>query len=324
MTGEEPKVIGELDELSAFTQVHPQAIYMHQGDTYFVDDLNLTEKLAYVRKGEYDYYTQAIDRTDIQIEETELDDKWRVSQACFGPVVVTTTVYMFRKIKFFSRDSVGFGNLDLPPLPLNTEALWIIPPRQVLERVRQYNRVPEDGLLGVANAAIGVLPLWVMCDRADVGSAVDSASTGSPAIFLYDRYPGGLGFAQKAHGLVEPLLESALFLIEECECEDGCPSCVGSPVPVFGPTDTDTDTRGKIPDKEAALCILHDLLQKEPYVPKPVDPEKVEQRLKAAQAALGPAEPADEPLADLPRPPVKKMPANVEKRLRRRIRGFRK
>ncbi|HJN17781.1 MAG TPA: Zn-binding domain-containing protein, partial [Armatimonadota bacterium] len=324
VTGEKPKVIGQLDELSAFTQVHPQAIYMHRAETYFVDDLNLTEKIAYVRRGDYDYYTQAIDKTEIQIEETEIDEKWRVSDACFGPVVVTTTVHMFRKIKFYSRDSVGFGNLDLPPLPLNTDAVWTIPPRHALERVRSYGRIPEDGLLGIANAAIGVLPLWVMCDPADVGSAVDSSNTGSPAIFIYDRYPGGLGFAQKAQELVEDLFASALYLIQECECDEGCPSCVGSPLPVYGPPSGDLDSRGKIPDKEAALCLLHDMLEKEAYEPKPLDPKKLQQRLKAAgyvAPAPGDEAPAEEPL---PRPVAKKLPANVEKRLRRRIGKFKR
>ena len=324
-TTNENQVIGMMDELSAFTLLHGQAIYLHVGETYFVDKLDLKEKIAYVRKGDFDYYTQAVDRSDIRVEETELSVPWRVSEACFGPVTVTTTVYMFRKMKLASRDSIGFGNLDLPPRELNTDALWLLPPRQVLERVRAYQRVPEDGLLGIANAAVGVLPLWVMCDPADVGSVVDSANVGSPAIFLYDRYPGGLGFAQKAHTLVEEILESALFLIQECECEEGCPSCVGSPLPPFGPQSGDSDTRGKIPDREAALCLLHDLLQKEPYVPKAPDPARAErlmaqwQRSMAARAA---ASPADELPAE--RPPVKRLPETVERKIRRRIQSLKR
>jgi len=324
MTGEKPEIIGQLDEFSAFAQVHTEAIYMHKGDPYFVDRLDTTERIAYVRKGDYDYYTQAIDKTEIRIDGTEIDEPWRVSRACFGPVTVNTTVYMFRKIKFYSRDSIGFGNINVPTLTLETDALWVIPPAFALERVRGYGRIPEDGLLGVANAALGVLPIFVLCDPADVGSAVDSSTLGTPAIFLYDRYPKGLGFAEKAHQRLEDVLQAALFLIEECECEDGCPSCVGSPVPVFGPTDDDVDTRGKIPDKEAALCLLHDLLEREPYVPKPVDPEKLERRLQALRAVAVTPEPADEPEDDAPRPRGKPLPETVEKKLRRRIQALRK
>ncbi|MGQ9729772.1 MAG: DEAD/DEAH box helicase [Candidatus Zipacnadales bacterium] len=324
MTGGTPEIIGEVDELSAFTQLHTQAIYMHRGDPYFVEELNLREKIAYVRKGDYDYYTQAIDKTEIQIEGTDVDEPWRVSRACLGPVVVTTTVYMFRKIKFYSRESVGFGNIDLPPLPLETEALWIIPPGFALERVRQYGRIPEDGLLGVANAALGVLPIFVMCDPADVGSAVDSSNTGSPAIFIYDRYPKGLGFAEKTHERLEEIIQAALFLVEHCACEDGCPSCVGSPLPVFGPPDSDVDTRGKIPDKEAALCILHDLLEREPYVPRPVDPAKLERRLAALRTVSVMPEPEDKPDDDALRPRGKPLPQAVERKLRRRIQSLKR
>lgn len=319
MSGPEPQIIGQLDEFSAFSQVHAEAIYMHKGDPYFVDRLDTTERIAYVRKGDYDYYTQAIDKTEIRVDETELDGQWRVSRVCFGPVTVTAIVYLFRKIKFHSRDSIGFGNINLPPLPLETEAVWVVPPGFALERVRAYGRLPEDGLLGVANAALGVLPIFVLCDPADVGSAVDSSNLGTPAIFLYDRYPKGLGFAEKAHERLEDVLQAALYLIQECECEDGCPSCVGSPLPVFGPTDDDVDSRGKIPDKEAALCLLHDLLQLEPYVPRPVDPEKLERRLKAMQAIAVTPEPLDEPEDDAPRPRGKPLPEAVEKKLRRRI-----
>jgi len=319
------RVIGQLDEYSAFLQLHPQAIYMHQGETYFVETLGIepNQRVAHVKKAEFDYYTQAIDRTDIRVEGADLDNAWRVSRSCFGPVIVTDRVYMFRKVKFGSRDSVGFGGVDLPEHELNTDALWVVPPAQVLERVRQYGRIPEDGLLGIANAALGVLPLWVMCDPADVGATVNSSNTPTPAIFIYDRYPGGIGYAQKAHGLVEQVLESALYLIEECECEEGCPSCVGSPLPPFGQQGSDMDSRGKIPDKEAALCILHDLLQKEPYEPKALDPAKRERRMAAAMSVAALPEPEDEPAADVERPPVKRLPENVEKKIRRRIQRLR-
>jgi DEAD/DEAH box helicase domain-containing protein len=218
---------------------------------------------------------------------------------------------------------VGFGGVDLPEHKLHTDAFWVVPPGEVLERVRQYGRIPEDGLLGIANAAVGVLPLWVMCDPQDVGATVNSANTPSPAIFVFDRYPGGIGYAQKAHELVEQVFESALFLIEECPCDEGCPSCVGSPLPPFGQQDSDMDSRGKIPDKEAAICILRDLLQREPYTPKPLDPAKLARRMAAAMAVTASPEPADAPAPDVERPPVKRLPENVEKKIRRRIQQLR-
>ena len=109
-----------------------------------------------------------------------------------------------------------------------------------------------------------------MCDKQDIGGIVDSSNTGTPTVFLYDRYSGGLGYAEKGYDMIEELLESCLALIHECPCEDGCPSCVG--IPILRPpihTDPDADGGFPIPDKEAALVLLHELLGKEPYVPKP-------------------------------------------------------
>jgi DEAD/DEAH box helicase domain-containing protein len=131
--------------------------------------------------------------------------------------------------------------------------------------------------------AVQVLSLLAMCDRQDLGGIVDSSNTGSPTIFLYDRYPGGLGFAEKGYALIEELMEACLSLIEECECEQGCPSCVGSPVtrpPIHG--DPDLMAGYPVPDKEAALVILHHLLGREPYHPKAPPPAPEESPPAAA------------------------------------------
>lgn len=320
------KVIGELDEWGAFTQLHTEAVYMHDGETYFVNELNLTERIAYVRRRELDYFTMSVDRTEVQLqdlpEEPPQRREWRISEVGSGPARVTNLVYMFRKIKFYESDSIGFGTLDLPPLTLDTIAFWLAPPRHALQKVREYGRRPEDGLLGIANAMTGVLPAHVMCDPSDVGSVVDSGNLGTPAIFIYDRYPEGVGFSEKTYEIVEDVARSALELIHECGCEEGCPSCVGSPLPHFEPQGADIDTRGKIPDKEAALCILHDLLQLEPYEPKPPG-EMYARRL--AQATSGLPTDAEAAAATPPTPlELKSLPESVEAKLRRRIRQSRK
>ncbi len=312
--GNDNAVIGMVDEYSAFTLLHDQAIYMHRGETYFVNRLDLSRKVAYVERGDFDYYTQAIDRTDIKIDEVEESKRWRVSEVNFGAVTVTTLVYMFRKIKFFSRDSVGFGNLDLPTRELQTTALWIIPPAAALARVREFQRIPEDGLLGIANVASAVLPLFVMCDPLDLGSLVDSSQTGSATIFLFDRYPGGLGLVEKGYELIDQVMEACLLLIRECGCDEGCPSCVGSPLPGYQ-AGSDQDTRGKIPDKEAARCILHDLLELEPYVPKPPSRQRRE-LIEQGPTAGAPAAAAAEKRSARPR---KRLPEGVERRIRERL-----
>jgi DEAD/DEAH box helicase domain-containing protein len=114
-----------------------------------------------------------------------------------------------------------------------------------------------------------MLPLLAMCDRLDVGGIVDSANFGTPTLFLYDRYPGGLGFAERGYKLFESLMQECLATIEKCACDEGCPSCVGLPVTQPAQqTDPDLGRGYPIPDKEAALVLLHDVLGREPYVPR--------------------------------------------------------
>ncbi|MBD3184892.1 DUF1998 domain-containing protein, partial [Candidatus Poribacteria bacterium] len=297
------QVIGMLDEYSAFMTVHTEAIYMHDGETYFVKDLNLTQRVAYIERVNPDYYTQAITETNIRIDETEQEKEWLKNKTYFGQVTVTSTTIMFRKIKFLSLDSIGFGNLDLPPKELNTHALWITAPLSALKLVKDYGRVPSDGLIGIANAMVGVIPIYVICDSTDIGPVVDSTNTGTPTIFIYDKYQGGLGFAQKSYEILDQILESSLELISECPCDDGCPSCVGSPSRTWSYFDIDSDFRERIPDKEAALVILHEMLGKEPYIPKPLPAER-EGIQKNRE--------------------IKRLPENVEAKIRRRVQALKK
>ena len=266
-TTNENKVIGTVDEASAFQQVHPQAVYLHQAETYFVDDLDIEKKMAFVNKCDVDYYTQSITETRVKVDREEKKKIWRISQAAFGDVSVTDLTFMFRKIKFGSRDSIGYGKCDLPPQVLETMGLWLVPPPEIFTLVRKWGRVPSEGLLGLSNVLREVVPLFVMCDPLDIGTTVNAGSTTGQAVYLYDKYPGGLGFSLKSYDLIEEIMMAALELINSCSCESGCPSCVGSPIPPFSQLDPDTGGRGMIPDKEAALVILHSLLQIEPYLP---------------------------------------------------------
>jgi DEAD/DEAH box helicase domain-containing protein len=158
-------------------------------------------------------------------------------------------------------DSIGWCNLDLPPFHLETKALWLIPSREIMDQVRAAGKNPVEGLVGVRNVAISVLPLFSMCDRRDVGGIVDSSNTGAPTMFLYDRFEGGLGFVEGGYRQIEDLLRSCLDLIVGCPCESGCPSCVGLPV-LRPPIQQDPDAQGgwPIPDKESARLLLEAML----------------------------------------------------------------
>jgi len=281
---EKNRVIGTIDETSAFQQVHPQAIYLHEAETYFVKDLDTEKKVAFVEKTDVDYYTQSITEVQVKVDKEEKNKEWRVSRVSFGDVSVTSLTFMFRKIKFGSRDSIGYGKCDLPPQVLETVGFWIVPPPEVLAEVRRWGRVPSEGLLGLSNVLKEVVPLFVMCDPLDIGTTVNSRSTDSPAIYVYDKYPGGLGFAMKAYELIEEIMNASHELISSCGCERGCPSCVGSPLPPFSQLDPETGGKGMIPDKEAALIIVHALLEMEPYIPKVTEEAKGEDKVLARPA----------------------------------------
>jgi DEAD/DEAH box helicase domain-containing protein len=250
-----------VDAISAPELVYPDGVYLHQGETYLVRELDLEARTARVERRELDYYTQAVLDAHIRAGQAEQQRDWRGWRICHGPATLTWATTAFKKIQFYSLDSIGYGKLDLPPQSLDTVSTWLIPDQDTLDEARSHGRRPIDGLVGIRNVLVHVLPLYAMCDRTDLGGLVDSSNTGTPTIFLYDRYPGGLGFAEKGYDMVEEMMRSCLALIRECECEQGCPSCVGSPV-TLPPQHGDPDVWGgyPIPDKEAALVILHRIL----------------------------------------------------------------
>jgi DEAD/DEAH box helicase domain-containing protein len=328
-TTDESRVIGTIDEPGAHQLVHDQAIYMHEAETYFVQRLDLEKKAAFVEKSDMDYYTQSVTEVRVKVDREEMQRPWRDAWVHYGDVSVTHVTFMFRKIKFGSRDSLGYGSLDLPPLTLATTGLWLTPGAEILSRVRAAGRIPHEGLLGAANAVQGVLPLYVLCDTMDVNTTVNAENTGVPSLYVYDKYPGGLGFARKAYDLVEEILTAALDVIEKCSCRDGCPSCVGSPIPPYAQLDPDAGGRGSIPDKEAAIALLRHFLGREPYEMTPADPETRRAALEALERSAtggarrrGPAARAGAPEPEgpeVPRPPTRPLPAELERKIRESV-----
>jgi DEAD/DEAH box helicase domain-containing protein len=259
---EEPAgtVIGTMDEVSALSQLHDHAVYLHGAETYLVNKLDLDQKTARVEKRDLDYYTQAVTSSDIRIDETEHQAEWRGCTLAYGDVTVTTTIPMFKKIRFHSRDSLGFEKLELPPQHLETVAMWLCPPEAIVEQMKRHRMVVGEALTGIANVLVEVAPFFVMCDPSDVGTVVDSSCLGRDTLFLYDRYPGGMGYARRCLDRPEEIMRTIHDVIRQCGCEDGCPSCVGAAIPSFAMTDLDSGVRGRIPNKEAARFLLETIL----------------------------------------------------------------
>ena len=254
-------VIATVDSISAPELVYPEAIYLHEGDTWFVRELDLKQKLAYVERRDVDYYTQPVLDTRLRLLETRETRRWGDLEIGLGTADLSWATVAMKKIRFRSLDAIGYHPLDLPRQNLETVTFWLRPEESVRAAVRVQGLNPMEGLSGLRNLLITLLPLHVMCDRPDLGGILNSSNLGEQAIFLYDRYPGGLGYSERGYALVEDLLRAALRMVEECPCEMGCPSCVG--LPVLRPAQQqDYDLHGgwPIPNKAATEGLLRRVL----------------------------------------------------------------
>jgi DEAD/DEAH box helicase domain-containing protein len=222
----EVRIIGEVDYTSAFTTLHEKAIYLHQGQQYYVHELDIAERRAYVERVDSDYFTDAITHTKVKVLETMEAQR----QHNNGEVHVAHQVVGFKKIKFFTMENVGSGDLNLPVQEMHTTSYWITFPRADFESLPFPSIERLNGLYGLAFALGQLSAVFLMCDRRDLGTAVECGVENPlfhPTIFIYDNYPGGIGLSRPLYEIREQVLDATRALIESCGCEDGCPSCVG-------------------------------------------------------------------------------------------------
>jgi len=252
-TGEH-NVIGEVSFTAALTTLHEKAIYLHEARQFQVEKLDYENRKAYVRKVDCDYYTDAIDYT--QVKELECFEESPVNGAtsAHGEVRVNIQVVGFKKIKFYTMENVGAGDLSLPEQEMHTTAFWLHFPEMFLARFPDLSPTEkQSGLVGLGNALRAVAALLLMCDPRDLRVAITESIAGEmkayePNLYLYDSYPGGVGLSAPLQKMTRRLLGGAADLINACGCEAGCPSCVG-------PTG-EVGERGK----EVASRILEQLL----------------------------------------------------------------
>ncbi len=257
--GGEMKTIGTVDAISAPELLYPEAIYLHDGETYFVRDLDLEQRVALVERREVDYYTQAIVESTIRVGEREVEEEVRGGWKMLGPAVVSWMTVAFKKIQFYNMDSIGWGKLDLPSQQLETIALGIRLDGETAGALTEEGFKVSEGLAGLRNLLLVVMPLHVMCDQSNLGGVVESSNIGVPTLFIYDRYPKGLGLSEKGFHILDSILEAARELVSDCPCEGGCPSCVGLPSQPLLHHDPDTQFGIPMPDKRATVALLERL-----------------------------------------------------------------
>jgi DEAD/DEAH box helicase domain-containing protein len=256
----DPQVIAETDFTSAPSMLHEKAIYILEGQLFHVERFDFDHRKAYVKRVDCDYYTDAIKYSRVTIlDERSTPPAFAEASArqaapipgAHGEVHVVARVIGFKKIRFYTNENVGSGELDLPEQQMHTTSYWLTVPKDVLASLPYDSEAKRDGISGMAQAMRTVAQLLLMCDRNDLGVSVnaeadpaDVAPPGSgaaprvameePRIFIYDNYPGGIGFSAPLFEVQDRLLEASADLIASCDCERGCPSCVG-PIGEIGP-----------------------------------------------------------------------------------------
>ncbi|HEX2301827.1 MAG TPA: Zn-binding domain-containing protein, partial [Pseudonocardiaceae bacterium] len=255
------RLLGTVDSGSACSAVHPGAVYLHRGESFVVDELDLESGLALVHAEEPEWNTSARSTTDISVVGTLTEQRGAGVSVALGEVEVTSQVVGYLR-RLPSGQVLDAVSLDLPPSTLRTRAVWYTISEELLERAGLAPAAWPGALHAAEHAAIGLLPLVATCDRWDIGgvSTALHPDTGQPTVFVHDGHPGGAGFADRGHAALRPWLTATRDAIAACECQAGCPSCVQSP----------KCGNGNEPlDKAAAVVVLDTVLSALPAADEP-------------------------------------------------------
>ena len=245
-------IVGTEGAETAFSALHPGAVYLHMGDTFLVTKLDIENRTALVRPFWDTYHTIPRRETDTRIIHESLQTSCGPLSLHLGQIGVTTRVVAFQKKKLGSDEVLGTEDLDLPKQEFVTEAMWFTIPPQLFSSEEDLVRLP-GAIHAIEHALIALLPLYAMCDRWDIGglSTPVHAQTEEPTIFVYDGHAGGVGISRQGFERFGEWARDARNLIRDCPCESGCPSCIQSPK---------CGNWNEPLDKEAALRLLEAML----------------------------------------------------------------
>jgi DEAD/DEAH box helicase domain-containing protein len=228
--GDTGSLLGLVERDRAYSTVHEGAVYLHLGEQYLVEALDLEGRVAVVSPASVDWYTQAKKESETTIEEIERIESRLGVDLHFGGVSVTEQVVGYARRAIRDGSTIDVVPLLMPQTTFETEAVWFCPEPALLEGLEQMPK-----LLGTLHAAehtlIALLPLWAMCDRWDIGGLSTNVhhQTAQPTIFVYDGHAGGVGITARGYDRFEGWVEDTTHLLQRCPCAAGCPSCVQSP-----------------------------------------------------------------------------------------------
>ncbi len=249
------RVIAEVDFSSALETLHPKAIYILEGEQYVVEEFDYENRKAFVRQSNADYYTDSITYTKISVLDVFDETQKKNHRFHYGDVHVYSQVVGFKKLKFFTNENVGAGNLQLPQQEMHTTAFWMSISSELLNSVALAPGDKLEAIVGIAYLMRHISAVILMCDVKDIGVSVEDNITRTeidinrlpkassqipndntmlnnfePNIYIFDNYPNGIGFSEILFERTGELFEKILQVIETCDCRKGCPSCVGPPI----------------------------------------------------------------------------------------------
>ena len=227
------RLLETMERAQVYREAHEGAILINKGDTYVVDSVSLSRGFVNVTQKDVDYHTMVLNQTEINIKKKLSKTKYGKLTIHFGELTVSEDYFKYKKMQFSK--AIGTYPLDLPPLKFNTKGLWFTIPKYVKDKLEDMFPNEEEvfagGLHGAEHALIGLFPLHTMCDRFDIGGLSTNyhEDTQEATIFIYDGYEGGIGITEKAVDVFVDLLKSTLDLLNNCDCQSGCPACIYSP-----------------------------------------------------------------------------------------------
>lgn len=220
-------VIGEMDVFSALTLLHEEAIYIHQGTQYQVEQLDWEEKKAYVTEVDVDYFTDANLAVELKVMNEDRFEQKKTYTKAYGDLAVLAMPTVFKKIRFGdTHDNIGSGPITLPAVEMHTSSTWLS-----FQQVEDWSESElTDVMIGAAYAIQSFIPLFVRCDKSDIHVVpqVKAVHTKQPTFFVYDSYPGGIGLSEKIFDEWDHLLQEAEQHVMTCPCQNGCPICIGA------------------------------------------------------------------------------------------------
>ncbi len=228
----EGELLGTVDAASAFRIVHPGAVYLHAGESYVVQDLDLDDRTAWVRREDVSYYTQPMTASKMSVREWETERELPSgARALLGELDVTSRVVGYRKVRQVTEQDLGAEDLELPASTIETVGLAVAPCEADVKALVEDARDLMGSLHALEHAMIALLPIFAFCDARDVGGVSESEHEDleGPVVSIYDAYPGGVGIAEAAYDRLDDLLAAVAEQIANCPCEDGCPECVQAP-----------------------------------------------------------------------------------------------